>query len=64
MRFYDDNWNDINTHSFQEIISHDFFTTDLYESFDNDYDDPINPKLKVCTKRCSNLNLTESERFC
>lgn len=63
-QFYDDDWNDINSYSFQDIISHDFFTKDLYESFDNTYDDPINPKLKVCTKRCSNLNLPESERFC
>ena len=52
------------THSFQDIITHPFFVEDLYESFDNNYDDPINPKLKVCTNRCSNLNLPESERFC
>jgi hypothetical protein len=63
-QFYDDGWNNIYKHSFQDIITHPFFVEDLYESFDNDYDDPINPKLKVCTNRCSNLNIPESERFC
>jgi hypothetical protein len=63
-QFYDDGWNNIYEHSFQDIITHPFFVEDLYESFDNNYDDPINPKLKVCTNRCSNLNLPESERFC
>ena len=64
IRFYDDNWNNINTNSWNEIITHDFFTKDLQESFSNKYDDDINPKLKVCTHRCSNLNIPESERFC
>ncbi len=64
MRPYEDDWNNINTHSFKDIINHRFFIKDLYESFDNKYDDEINPKLKVCTNRCSNLNIPESERFC
>ena len=64
IQFYDDDWNNINSNSWQEIITHPFFTTDLYESFNNSYDDEVNPKLKVCTNRCSNLNIPESERFC
>lgn len=64
MRPYEDDWNNINTNSFKDIINHRFFIKDLYESFDNKYDDEINPKLKVCTNRCSNLNIPESERFC
>lgn len=61
---YEYDWNNINTHRFKDIINHRFFIKDLYESFDNKYDDEVNPKLKVCTKRCSNLNIKESERFC
>ena len=62
-QFYDNGWNNIYTNSFNDIITHDFFTKDLYESFNNNYNDPINPKLKVCTNRCSNLNIIESDRF-
>jgi len=53
---YNEGWNNLHSHSFHDIISHDFFTKDLEDSFSNGYDDEVNPKLKVCTTRCSNLN--------
>ena len=53
---YNEGWNNLHSHSFRDIISHDFFTKDLEDSFSNGYDDEVNPKLKVCTTRCSNLS--------
>jgi len=54
---YNEGWNNLHSHSFHDIISHVFFTKDLEDSFSNEYDDEDNPKLKVCTTRCSNLNI-------
>ena len=54
---YNEGWNNLHSHSFHDIISHDFFTKDLEDSFSNGYDDEDNPKLKVCTTRCSDLNI-------
>jgi MoaA/NifB/PqqE/SkfB family radical SAM enzyme len=53
---YNEGWNNLHSHSFHDIISHDFFIKDLEDSFSNEYDDENNPKLKVCTTRCSNFN--------
>jgi len=53
---YNEGWNNLHLHSFHDIISHDFFIKDLEDSFSNEYDDENNPKLKVCTTRCSNFN--------
>ena len=54
---YNEGWNNLHSNSFHDIISHAFFTKDLEDSFSNGYDDEVNPKLKVCTTRCSNLNI-------
>jgi len=54
---YNEGWNNLHSHSFHDIISHDFFTKDLEDSFSNEYGDENNPKLKVCTTRCSDLNI-------
>jgi hypothetical protein len=59
---YDENWNNIYYNNFNDIINHEFFVEELEESFSNKYDDPFMPKLKVCTKRCSDLNLIETPR--
>ena len=59
---YDNNWNNLHSHSFNDIINHDFFTKDLETSFSNKYDDKVNPKLKVCTEKCSKLNLETTDR--
>ena len=59
---YNEGWNNLHLHSFNDIINHDFFTKDLEESFSNTYDDDNNPKLKVCTSRCSNLNVKLTKR--
>ena len=60
---YDENWNNINYHTWDEIVNHPFFTEDLEKSWSNSYDDEVMPKLKVCTKRCSKLNVELSERL-
>lgn len=60
---YDENWNNINYHTWDEIVNHPFFTEDLERSWSNSYDDEVMPKLKVCTKRCSKLNVELSERL-
>jgi len=52
----------LHSHSFSDIINHVFFTKDLEESFSNKYDDNVNPKLKVCTEKCSKLNLKTTDR--
>lgn len=54
---YNEGWNNLHSHSFHDIISHVFFTKDLEDSFSNEYGDENNPKLKVCTTRCSDLNI-------
>jgi len=54
---YNEGWNNLHSNSFHDIISHAFFTKDLEDSFSNGYDDEVNPKLKVCTTRCSDLNI-------
>ena len=59
---YDNDWNNLHSHSFSDIINHVFFTKDLEESFSNKYDDNVNPKLKVCTEKCSKLNLRNTDR--
>jgi|TARA_B110000263_G_scaffold83639_1_gene73236 hypothetical protein len=59
---YDNDWNNLHSHSFSDIINHVFFTKDLEESFSNRYDDKVNPKLKVCTEKCSKLNLETTDR--
>jgi len=59
---YNEGWNNLHSHSFRDIISHEFFTKDLEDSFSNGYDDDVNPKLKVCTTRCSNLNTTLTKK--
>ena len=60
---YDENWNNINYHTWDEIVNHPFFTEDLEKSWSNSYDDEVMPKLKVCTKRCSKLNVELSPRI-
>ena len=60
---YDENWNNINYHTWDEIVNHKFFTEDLEKSWSNSYDDEVMPKLKVCTKRCSKLNVELSPRI-
>ena len=62
MSKYDNDWNNLHLHSFSDIINHDFFTKDLEASFSNKYDDKVNPKLKVCTEKCSKLNLKNTDR--
>ena len=62
MSKYDNDWNNLHSHSFSDIINHVFFTKDLEESFSNKYDDNVNPKLKVCTEKCSKLNLRNTDR--
>jgi len=62
MSKYDNDWNNLHSHSFNDIIEHVFFTKDLEESFSNKYDDKVNPKLKVCTEKCSKLNLEPTDR--
>ena len=62
MSKYDNDWNNLHSHSFSDIINHVFFTKDLEESFSNKYDDNVNPKLKVCTEKCSKLNLKTTDR--
>lgn len=52
---YPKNWNNIYHNKFFDIINSPFFTEDLPESFDNTYDDPFNPKLKICSDKCSIL---------
>ena len=59
---YNEGWNNLHSHSFHDIINHKFFTKDLEESFSNGYGDDVNPKLKVCTTKCSNLNVTTTKR--
>ena len=59
---YNEGWNNLHSHSFSDIINHEFFTKDLEESFSNGFDDENNPKLKVCTTRCSNLNVKLTKR--
>jgi len=59
---YNEGWNNLHSHSFHDIINHDFFIKDLEDSFSNKYDDSNNPKLKVCTTRCSNLNVKLTKR--
>jgi hypothetical protein len=59
---YKEGWNNLHLNSFNDIINHDFFKKDLEESFSNTYDDVNNPKLKVCTSRCSNLNVKLTKR--
>ena len=59
---YNEGWNNLHSHSFHDIINHRFFTKDLEESFSNGYGDDVNPKLKVCTTKCSNLNVTTTKR--
>ena len=59
---YNEGWNNLHSNSFHDIISHAFFTKDLEDSFSNGYDDEVNPKLKVCTTRCSNLNVKLTKR--
>jgi hypothetical protein len=59
---YKEGWNNLHSNSFSDIINHDFFKKDLEESFSNSYDDVNNPKLKVCTSRCSNLNVKMTNR--
>lgn len=52
---YEPHWNSVYYNSINDIINHDFFMKDLPESFDNSYNDPFNPKLKVCSDKCSIL---------
>jgi hypothetical protein len=59
---YNEGWNNLHSHSFSDIIKHRFFTKDLEESFSNSYGDNDNPKLKVCTTRCSNLSIEHTKR--
>ena len=59
---YNEGWNNLHSNSFSDIIRHDFFTKDLEESFSNKFDDEVNPKLKVCTTRCSNLSIKLTKR--
>jgi len=59
---YNEGWNNLHSNSFHDIISHAFFTKDLEDSFSNGYDDEVNPKLKVCTTRCSNLSIKLTKR--
>lgn len=50
---YDPQWNSIYSHSFTDIIQHEFFTNDLPDSFNNDGSHETNPRLKICSKMCS-----------
>jgi hypothetical protein len=59
---YNEGWNNLHSNSFNDIINHAFFIKDLEESFSNKFGDDINPKLKVCTTKCSNLNVETTKR--
>ena len=49
---YEDNFNNLYHHTIDEILSHDFYTKDLYDSWNNTTKDLNNPKLNACIDIC------------
>jgi len=49
---YEDNFNNLYHHTIDEILSHDFYTKDLYDSWKNTTKDLNNPKLNACIDNC------------
>ena len=46
---YEKNWNNLNTHTLQDILLHRYFVNDLEESWDSDR----LPRLQLCKDNCT-----------
>ena len=64
---YEDNFNNLYHHRIDEILSHDFYKKDLYESWNNTTKDLNNPKLNACIDNCgeatSNIQVFEVQKL-
>lgn len=49
---YEDQWNNLNSHTLSDIMGHQFFTTDLPDSLNNRIDSEHNPRIFRCGKFC------------
>lgn len=49
---YAKNWNNVNYNTLSNILSHEFFTNDLQESFNNSTEHEVNPRIVRCSKFC------------
>lgn len=46
-------FNNLNNHSFDDILSHEFFADYLPKSFNSTRNDPNTPRLQTCAKTCT-----------
>jgi MoaA/NifB/PqqE/SkfB family radical SAM enzyme len=51
---YEDDFNKLNTHSWNQILNHEFFRTELESSWNNSTDDTEYPRLYTCGRTCGN----------
>lgn len=47
------NFNNLNHHSFDDILNHEFFVDYLPKSFNSTRNDPNTPRLQTCAKTCT-----------
>lgn len=59
---YEENWNNINYNRIYDILSHRYFTHDLYDSFKNSCNSIKNPRMRVCSKKCGDFGI-ENKQF-
>ena len=46
------NFNNLNYHSFDDILSHEYFADYLDKSFNSTRNDPDTPRSQTCAKTC------------
>ena len=49
---YGRTFHNLNYHSFDDILNHEFFASYLDKSFNSTRDDPITPRMHTCAKTC------------
>jgi hypothetical protein len=60
---YNDKWNNINHRTLSNILGHDFFTTDLPDSFNNTTEHKHNPRIVRCSKFCGEKSRTLDKKL-
>ena len=52
---YESNWNSLDHHSIEEILSHPYFQHDLEDSWNNRTDSEVNPRIVRCITKCGSM---------
>ena len=55
---YTSNWNSLDEHKITDILQHEYFQHDLQDSWNNQTDSEVNPKIIRCITKCGSYETT------